>query len=73
MGGLGAIDVPLLADLKQEIAADYGVLNDDGEALRGTFLIDNHQIVRHISITELDVGRNIPEYLRLLQAFQHNA
>ena len=66
VGGLGGIDIPLLADIKKEIAADYGVLNDAGLALRGTFLIDNNQILKHISINDLGVGRNVPEYLRLL-------
>lgn len=73
VGGLGPIDIPLIADIKKEIAQDYGVLNDAGLALRGTFLIDPSQTVRHISINDLGVGRNVPEYLRLLQAFQYNA
>jgi alkyl hydroperoxide reductase subunit AhpC len=66
-GGLGPIDIPLLADVKKDIADKYGVLNDAGLALRGTFLIDDNQIVRHISINDLSVGRNVDEYLRLLQ------
>lgn len=72
-GGLGKIDIPLLSDIKKEISTDYGVLNDAGSAFRGTFLIDNKQILRHVSINDLGVGRNVPEYLRLLQAFQYNA
>jgi alkyl hydroperoxide reductase subunit AhpC len=66
-GGLGPIDIPLLADVKKDIADRYGVLNDAGLALRGTFLIDDHQIVRHLSVNDLSVGRNVDEYLRLLQ------
>lgn len=73
VGGLGNIDIPLIADIKKEVATDYGVLNDAGLALRGTFLIDNNQILRHISINDLGVGRNVAEYLRLLQAFQFSA
>ena len=72
-GGVGNIEIPLISDIKKEIAAGYGVLNDGGLALRGTFLIDNHQILRHISINDLGVGRNVPDYLRLLQAFQFHA
>lgn len=67
VGGLGPLDIPLLADVKKEIADRYGVLNDAGIALRGTFLIDESQIVRHISVNDLSVGRNVGEYLRLLQ------
>jgi peroxiredoxin (alkyl hydroperoxide reductase subunit C) len=72
-GGIGDIDIPLLADVKKEIATDYGVLNDGGVALRGTFLIDDKQVLRHTSVNDLGVGRNVQEYLRLVQAFQHNA
>lgn len=71
-GGLGKIDIPLLADVKKEIADKYGVLNDAGLALRGTFLIDDHQILRHSSVNDLSVGRNVDEYLRILQVHKHN-
>ena len=72
-GGLGNIDIPLLADIKKEIASDYGVLNDGGLALRGTFIIDDNQVLKHASVNELGVGRNVEEYLRLVEAFQYNA
>ena len=73
MGGLGPLDIPLIADINKQVASDYGVLNDAGLALRGTFLIDSNQVLRHSSVNDLGVGRNVPEYLRLLQAFQYNA
>jgi len=44
-------------------------LADGGIAFRGTFLIDAEQNLRHSSINDLSVGRNVDEYLRLLQAF----
>lgn len=72
-GGLGKIDIPLIADLKKEIAADYGVLNDAGLALRGTFIIDDKQNLRHMSVNDLGVGRNVEETLRLVQAFQYHS
>lgn len=66
--------IPLLADVSKQICTDYGVLVQDGDAkgaaYRGTFIIDPHGIIRHISINDLPVGRNIDEYLRLVQAFQ---
>ena len=72
---MGPIDIPLIADINKQVANDYGVLNDGGIALRGTFLIDDSegQVVRHSSVNDLGVGRNVGEYLRLLQAFQYNA
>jgi peroxiredoxin 3 len=34
-GGLGKLDIPLLADYKKTISEDYGVLLEEGFALRG--------------------------------------
>lgn len=42
-------------------------------ALRGTFLIDGEGILRHISINDTNVGRNMDEYLRLVDAFNFSA
>ncbi|CAD8105527.1 unnamed protein product [Paramecium primaurelia] len=69
-GGLGGLDILLLSDLTKQISSDYGVLTDSGLSLRGTFLIDGNQNLRHASINDAPVGRNVDEYLRLLQAFQ---
>lgn len=41
-----------------------------GHDLRGTAIIDPDGIVRHISMNHPDVGRNIDEVLRLVQAYQ---
>jgi alkyl hydroperoxide reductase subunit AhpC len=38
--------------------------------LRGTFIIDPEGILRHMSVNELDVGRNVNETLRVLQALR---
>ena len=58
-GGLGDIDIPLLSDMKKETADKYGVLADAGISFRGTFIIDNEQIIRHASINDLPIGRNV--------------
>ena len=47
VGGLGPLDIPLLADINKQIASDYGVLNDAGIALRVTFIIDDNQVLKH--------------------------
>lgn len=73
-GGLGSMDIPLIADLNKEIAKAYGCLCEDGDvgvAYRATYIIDNKGIVRHSSINDLPVGRNPDEYLRLVKAFQY--
>ncbi|UJR38339.1 hypothetical protein I4U23_031009 [Adineta vaga] len=70
-GGLGKMNIPLLADKNLEISTKYGVLKDDeGIAFRGLFLIDSHGILRQITINDLPVGRSVDETLRLVQAFQ---
>ena len=70
-GGLGGLDIPLLSDLNKKISSDYGILLDAGMALRGTFIIDDKGVLRHSTINDLPVGRNIEETFRLVQAFQH--
>ncbi|XP_056137110.1 peroxiredoxin-2 [Lampris incognitus] len=71
-GGLGPMNIPLVADLNQSISRDYGVLKEeDGIAYRGLFVIDDKGILRQITINDLPVGRSVDETLRLVQAFQH--
>ena len=69
------MDIPLVADVTKSIAKSYGCLidhgDDNGVAFRATYIIDKNGIVRHISINDLPVGRNIDEVLRLVTAFQH--
>ena len=69
-GGLGDVKFPLVADLNKNIARDYGVLLDDGIALRGLFLIDREGIVRHALVNDLPLGRSVEEALRVLDALR---
>ncbi|XP_048377797.1 peroxiredoxin-1-like [Stegostoma tigrinum] len=70
-GGIGHMEIPLVADLTQSIAKEYGILKEDeGIAYRGLFIIDEKGILRQITINDLPVGRSVDETLRLVQAFQ---
>ncbi len=69
-GGLGPISYPLLSDLGKTIASNYGVLTQDGVALRGLFLINPKGQVAYEVVHDLSVGRNPDEVLRVLAAFQ---
>ncbi|GIX82506.1 thioredoxin-dependent peroxide reductase, mitochondrial [Caerostris extrusa] len=69
-GGLEGLDIPLASDLTKKMSRDYGVLHDDGTALRGLFIIDKTLIVRHITINDLPIGRSVDEALRVIKAFQ---
>lgn len=71
-GGIGAIEFPLVSDITKEIARDYGVLVDDAVALRGTFIIDKSGVVRHATLNDLPIGRNVDEMLRVVDALQFN-
>lgn len=69
-GGIGNIGFPLVSDITKEIAREFGVLIDDAVALRGTFIIDKQGIVRHATINDLPIGRNVDETLRVIHALQ---
>ena len=69
-GGIGDIKYPLISDLKREICQSYNVLNEDGEADRGLFLINPEGIVMHTTVNKAPVGRNVDEPLRILQGYQ---
>ena len=76
-GGLGPMSVPVIADITKAISRSYGVLVEDpadgmcGLALRGTFIIAPNGVVRSVQVNDDQVGRNVDETLRLLQAFQY--
>ncbi|EPX61785.1 Alkyl hydroperoxide reductase protein C [Cystobacter fuscus DSM 2262] len=68
---LKGLPFPMLADIKRELSAALGVLHkDEGVALRATFIADPEGIIRHVSVNDLSVGRNVSEVIRTLDAFQ---
>jgi len=72
-GGIQGVTYPLVADITKSIARDYDVLIPNaGVALRGSFLIDKEGTVRHQTINDLPLGRNVDEYLRLVEALQYH-
>jgi peroxiredoxin (alkyl hydroperoxide reductase subunit C) len=69
-GGIGRVGYPLVADLTKQISKDYDVLFGEAVALRGSFLIDAKGVVRHATINDLPLGRNIDEMLRMVDTMQ---
>jgi alkyl hydroperoxide reductase subunit AhpC len=62
---------PMLADTKRELSTALGVLHPtEGVALRATFIVDPEGTIRWVSVNDLNVGRSIPEVLRVLDALQ---
>ena len=70
-GGLGKVEFPMIADVSKDISRNYGVLNADGLALRGLFLIDESGVVRHMLVNDLPLGRSVDEALRMVDALTH--
>ncbi len=69
--GLDLLNFPLASDITKQVSRDYGVLlPDQGVALRGLFIIDPDGVVRYQVVHDLNVGRNVDETLRVLQALQ---
>jgi len=70
-GGIEGIHYPLVSDFTKKIARDYDVLiEEEGVALRGLFLIDKNGIVQHQLVNNLPLGRSVEEVLRLVDALQ---
>jgi alkyl hydroperoxide reductase subunit AhpC len=69
-GGVEGIRIPLLADLNREMCQAFGVLNEEGVALRGLFVIDPDGMVQQATINNLNIGRSVDETLRVVQACQ---
>jgi peroxiredoxin (alkyl hydroperoxide reductase subunit C) len=62
---------PMVADTKRELSASLGILHEsEGVPLRATFIVDPAGIIRHVSVNDLSVGRNVDEVLRVLDALQ---
>ncbi|XP_050520096.1 peroxiredoxin-4-like isoform X3 [Daktulosphaira vitifoliae] len=71
-GGIAIPKMPLLSDPTHTISKSYGCyLPELGHSLRAHYIIDMRGILRHVTINDLPVGRNIGEILRLLEAFQY--
>jgi peroxiredoxin (alkyl hydroperoxide reductase subunit C) len=69
--GLGKLNFPLASDLTKSVARDYDVLiEEEGVALRGLFIIDPEGVIKYQVVNHNDVGRSVEETLRVLQALQ---
>jgi lipoyl-dependent peroxiredoxin subunit C len=68
---LKQLQYPMLADHKKELSEALGVLHSvDKVALRATYIVDPDGIIRWVSVNDLNVGRNVKEVLRTLDALQ---
>jgi peroxiredoxin (alkyl hydroperoxide reductase subunit C) len=64
------LSFPMLADTRRELSSALGILHADGVALRATFIVDPDNTIQHVSVNNLNVGRNPEEVLRILDGLQ---
>jgi len=68
---LAAADFPWIADNGRLLADALGIVDRrEHVALRATFIIDPENVIQHVTVNGLDVGRNPQETLRVLDALQ---
>jgi peroxiredoxin (alkyl hydroperoxide reductase subunit C) len=86
-GGIEGVTYDLLADSNRNLANTLGILDEtnervdeetgvvlvDGDSVpyRATYLIDEEGMVFHEGVNHMPIGRNVAEYLRLIDAFTH--
>lgn len=72
-GGIGQVRFPMVSDINKILASQFNVLHANGVALRATIITDKNGIVRHYSVNDLPIGRNIEEIIRVIDAIEHHA
>ena len=85
-GGKEGVSYPILADTTRNLSNALGILEADhiyneelenyliegsNVTFRATFLIDENGKVFHESVNDMPLGRNVKEYLRLIDAYTH--
>lgn len=67
-GGVGRLPFPLVSDYTKNVAKGYDVIMNDTFAMRATFILDAEGYIRHQSINDFPIGRNINEMIRIIDA-----
>jgi len=77
-GGIEGVTYPILADTTRYLAEELDILDynewenvGDNVTYRATYLIDENSIVFHESVNHMPLGRDVNEYLRLIDAYTH--
>lgn len=67
------IEFPIIDDHKAVASKKYGMIHDavsTNKDIRGVFIIDSNNIVRSINFYPMEIGRNMNEITRILEALQ---
>ena len=86
-GGIEGVTYPILADSNRNLANQLGILDvtnerydeetgavmvdGDNVTYRATYIIDEKGVVFHESVNHMPVGRNVAEFIRLIDAYTH--
>ncbi|GAA4278019.1 peroxiredoxin [Aquimarina mytili] len=86
-GGIEGVTYPILADSNRNLSSTLGILDitnekyneetgvvtveGDNVTYRATYLIDEEGTVFHEGVNHMPVGRNVAEFLRLIDAYTH--
>ncbi len=63
---------PMLSDIKRDLSEQLGILDlKAGVSQRATFIVDPENMIRFVYVTDLSVGRDPKEVLRVLDALQN--
>ncbi len=68
---LNSLPFPMVADVKRELSSALGIIDEkEGVAQRVTYIVDPDGIIRFVYATDMNVGRNPAEVLRILDGLQ---
>jgi lipoyl-dependent peroxiredoxin subunit C len=68
---LKALPIPMLADNKRELSSALGIIDPEaGVAQRAVYIVEPEGVIKFVMVTDLSVGRNTQEVLRVLDALQ---
>tara|TARA_R110002049_G_scaffold166905_5_gene333088 strand:+ start:141 stop:779 length:639 start_codon:yes stop_codon:yes gene_type:complete len=86
-GGIEGVTYPILADSNRNLSSILGILDitnetfdeetgtvqveGDNVTYRATYIIDEDGVIQHESINNMPLGRNVGEYIRLVDALTH--
>jgi peroxiredoxin (alkyl hydroperoxide reductase subunit C) len=63
---------PMLSDIKRDLSEQLGILDPKaGVSQRATFIVDPEDTIRFVYVTDLSIGRDPHEVLRVLDALQN--
>ena len=67
-GGIEGVEYPIVADTTRKLSQELDILNEEFVTYRATYLIDKTGSVFYASVNEMSIGRNVDDFLRMIDA-----